>query len=105
MTVGVNSGKLNSRIYEGCLNYGFMCKIKSNICIFYQGNINWYLVQAASLSTEYQVLSVEQQYGTGPQDQRIMAKEPHGNIPSIICIHHEKVSSRAKITLSCLHLK
>ena len=53
MTFGVNSGKLNSRIYEVCLNYGFMCKLKSNLYIFYQGNINWYLVRATRLSTEY----------------------------------------------------
>ena len=86
MTFGVNSGKLNSRIYEGCLNDGLMCKLKWNLCIFYQGNIIWYLVQAACLSTEYQVLSWEQQYGTGPQDQRIMAKVHHGSIPSVIHI-------------------
>ena len=43
MTVGVNSGKLNSRIYEGCLNYGLMWKLKWNLCMVYQSSINWYL--------------------------------------------------------------
>ena len=63
------------------------------------------LVRAACLSTDYQALSVEQKYDTGPQDQRTMAKEPQGNIPSIIYIQHENFSSQEKITLSCLHLK
>ena len=34
-----------------------MGKLKWNICIFYQGNIIWYLVQETCLSTEYQELS------------------------------------------------
>ena len=39
----------------------------------YQISINWYLEQAACLLAEYQVSLVQQWYGTGPQDQSIMA--------------------------------
>ena len=56
----------------------------------YQISINWYLVQVACLSTEYQVLSVEHQHGIGPQDQRIMERLHQGGIPNVICIHHGK---------------
>ena len=47
----------------------------------------------------------EQQYGTGPQDQRTMAKVHQGENPRVICIWHEKVNNRAKRSLLCLHLK
>ena len=49
-----------------------------------ESGFNGYLVQEACLSVEYQVLSMEQWYGTGPQDQRTMEKVHQGSIPNII---------------------
>ena len=54
--------------------------------MIYQISINWYLEQVAYLSAEYQVSSVEQWYGTGPQDQNIMAEVHQGSIPNNIYI-------------------
>ena len=102
MIVVENNGELNSRNYEGCLNYGCMCELKWNYCLVYQSSINWYLDHAVCLSAEYQVSSIEKWYGTGPQDQKYIKVVFPALSP---LLKHEKVNNSAKGSLFCLHLK